>query len=79
MPFECDTDRGLLGALKQQEDNVPIGEATFIVVEPDQEVLNKTFSILASCFARAGGRQVPMGLSEWIAGGMKELTGIIFH
>ncbi len=78
MSFECDTDKGLLGALRTHEDNVPIGTAIFIVVDPCHETLDRTFSNLAECFPRADGLRVNMGLAEWIDAGMPELVGRIF-
>ncbi len=79
MSFECDTDRGLLGALRTHEDNIPMGSALFIVVDPCHETLDRTFSTLAACFPRAGGLRVNMGLAEWIDAGMPELVGRIFY
>ena len=78
MSFECDTDRGLLGALRTHEDNTPIGEALFIVVDPCSGTLDRTLSTLTEHFPRAGGLRVTMGLSEWLDAGMPELVGRIF-
>ena len=78
MSFECDTDRGLMGALKNHEDNCPIGNAGFIVVDPCREALDKTFGMLAECFPRAVGCRINKGLSEWIDDGMTDLVGSIF-
>jgi hypothetical protein len=78
MSFECDTDRGLLAALKAHEDNVPIGSALFVVVEPGKEALESTCEKLAICFPRAGLLRVNSGFAEWIDAGMPELVGRIF-
>ncbi len=78
MAFECNTDRGLLGAVRSHEDNLPIGQALFIVVDPSEETLKTTFSRLAACFPRADGLPVNMGLAEWLDVGMPELSGRIF-
>jgi len=78
MSFECDIDKGLLGALRAHEDNVPIGNALFIVVDPCNETLESTVAKLASCFPRGTGLRVNMELGEWIDSGMPELTGRIF-
>ncbi len=79
MSFECDPDKGLLGALRMHEDNVPIGAAIFFVVDPCKDTLENTFAMLAACFPRAGGVRVNMGLAEWIDAGMPELVGHIFQ
>ena len=78
MSFECQTDRGLLAALRTHEDNVPIGSALFLIVEPHKETLESTYAKLAACFPRAGGLRVHSGFSEWIDSEMLELVGKIF-
>jgi hypothetical protein len=78
MSFECQTDRGLLAALRAHEDNVPIGSALFLVVEPHKETLESTYAKLAACFPRAGGLRVHSGFAEWVDSGMPELLGKIF-
>ena len=78
MSFECDMDRGLLATLRAHEDNVPIGSALFVIVEPNKETLESTYAKLAYCFPRAGGIRVNSGLAEWIDGGMPELVPRLF-
>jgi hypothetical protein len=79
MSFECNTDRGLLAALRLNEDNTPIGAATFIIVDSCQSTLERTYAKLAACFPRAGGLRVSAGFAEWIEAGMPELVGRIFR
>jgi len=78
MSFECSIDRGLLAALRANEDNLPIGSALFIIVEPTIENLDQSYSILANCFPRADGIRVQKGFGEWVNEGMPELSGRIF-
>ena len=78
MSFECDMDRGLLATLRAHEDNVPIGSALFVIVEPNKESLESTYAKLAYCFPRAGGIRVNQGLAEWIDSGMPELVPRLF-
>lgn len=78
MSFECDMDRGLLATLRAHEDNVPIGNALFVIVEPNKETLESTYAKLAYCFPRAGGIRVNQGLAEWIDSGMPELVPKLF-
>jgi hypothetical protein len=79
MSFECDTDRGLLGALREHEDNMPIGSAQFVIVDPDERSVSATYQKLAYCFPRGGGVKVKSGLAEWITAGVPELVGRIFR
>lgn len=74
MSFECNIDRGLLAALRAHEDNLPIGSATFIIVEPSPEAMERTSASLATCFPRARGIRVPIGFGSWLRAGLPELT-----
>ena len=40
MSFECETDRFLLHALHRVENDMPIGESTWIIVNPNQTALD---------------------------------------
>lgn len=78
MSFECDMDCGLLGTLRAHEDNVPIGNAFFVIVDPNKEKLESTYAKLAYCFPRAGGITVNKGFVEWMDSGMPELVPRLF-
>lgn len=78
MSFECDMDRGLLATLRAHQDNVPIGNALFVIVEPKSEAMESTYEKLAYCFPRACGIRVNKGFSEWIDSGLAELVPRLF-
>ena len=78
MSFECDIDKGLLATLKLHEDNMPIGSALFVVVDPMEESLERSIIRLASCFPRARVSRIQKRMEDWIDGGMPELSGRIF-
>jgi hypothetical protein len=78
MSFECDTDRGLLGALLKHEDDMPIGGAHFVIVDPVESSLCATYEKLAYCFPGGSLMKVPRGFAEWIDAGTPELVGRIF-
>lgn len=78
MSFECQSDRGLLAALRVHEDNLPIGSGLIIVVEPFRAALDATRERLAAYFPRARVVAVQTGLGEWIDSEMPELRGNIF-
>ncbi len=78
MSFECNMDCGLLGILRAHQDNVPIGSASFVIVEPNKEKLESTYATLAYCFPRAGGIRVNKGFVEWMDSGMPELVPRLF-
>lgn len=77
MSFECDVDRGLLGSLRHHQDNVPIGEAHFIFVEPSRDALKSTLEKFSQCFPRGSATRLQIGFAEWIALGAPELRGRI--
>jgi hypothetical protein len=78
MSFECQSDRGLLAALRVHEDNLPIGSSLIVVVEPSRATLDATRKRLAAYFPRARLVPVQTGLGEWIDSEMPELRGNIF-
>ena len=78
MSFECNMDCGLLGTLRAHQDNVPIGSASFVIVEPNKEKLESTYAKLEDCFPRAGGIKVNKGFVEWMDSDMPELVPRLF-
>jgi hypothetical protein len=42
MSFECTADRFLFNALGRVQDELPVGEASWIIVNPNQEILRST-------------------------------------
>jgi len=77
MSFECDSDNGLLAALHANEDNIPLGEALFVVIDPCGENLDNVGRKLSQYFPRAGQQLMNCGLDEWIDSDMLELKGRI--
>ena len=71
-------ERGLLATLRAHEDNVPIGSALFVIVEPNKETLESTYTKLAYYFPRARGVRIHSGLAEWIDSGLPELVPRLF-
>lgn len=78
MSFECDMDRGLLATLRAHEDSTPIGQAYFVIVEPNGKTLESTHAKLVDCFPRANGIKVNKGFAEWIDSGMPQLVPRLF-
>jgi len=78
MSFECDIDKGLLASLHAHEDNMPIGEALFLVVDPFKGTLDNIARKISRYFPRANVQLVNSGLEEWVDTGMPELVGRIF-
>jgi len=73
MSFECETDRFLLLALGRVEDDLPIGESSWVVVNPDRNVLGLSCQRLQKALPRASVKPVCATLSEWVQNGPQEL------
>lgn len=71
--FECQTDRFLLQALNRVEDDLPIGESTWIVINPDRPALDKVTGLIQDSLPCASVKGVQNCFEDWIESGMVEL------
>lgn len=71
MSFECDTDKFLLGALNRAEDDMPIGESVWVVVNSNQGALDKSCARIAQALPRATVKGVHTDFDSWIQYGLK--------
>jgi hypothetical protein len=74
MSFACATDRHFLELLSADQDNVPLGEGTIIVVNFDRATLDRTVALLKASFRRATMISISSTFDEWIDSGMRELV-----
>lgn len=65
MSFECDTDKFLLHALSRVEDDLPIGESQWTLVNPDQAVLDSVRARIQTALPRARIECVCATLDTW--------------
>ena len=75
MSFECETDRFLLRALGRVQDDLPIGESSWIVVNPDQTALDSSCQRLKKVLPHALVSVSPVraSLREWLQCNTQEL------
>jgi hypothetical protein len=73
MSFECEVDKYLLSALRRVEDELPIGESHWIVVNPDATALAMTCARLHSALPRATIGGTASSFGAWLAAGVPEL------
>lgn len=73
MSFECETDRFLLQALGKVENDLPIGESSWIVVNPNITALNLSCQRIEKVLPYASVKPVCATLSEWMQTGLQEL------
>ena len=73
MSFECETDKFLLSALSRIQDDLPIGESRWVVINPDHAALTAFGARLRHVMPRADVKGLPMTLEEWLDAGLPEL------
>ena len=76
LSFRCEMDKFTLSILNHVEDNLPIGESYWIVVNPNEAELKETMSIIQGYLPRAKFLPVEKGLNDWISSGMNELSKV---
>lgn len=73
MSFECETDRFLLQALSRAEDDLPIGESSWVVVNPSETALEASCQRIEKALPRASVMRVRGTLTEWLQSEPKKL------
>jgi hypothetical protein len=73
MSFECEVDRYLLSALQRVEDDVPIGESTWILVNPDPSSLKASGDRIQAALPFSRQLRVPLGFDDWLHTELREL------
>jgi hypothetical protein len=73
MSFECEIDKFLLSSLSSVEDELPIGESDWIVVNPDLAALKASCARINSALPHATVRGVHTKFASWLDGKLPEL------
>ena len=73
MSFECETDKFILSSLNRVEDDLPIGESEWIIVNPDRAALAAICKRIHYALPRATIRAVASSFRAWLNAGMPEL------
>jgi hypothetical protein len=74
MSFECAVDRFLFKALNRVQDDCPVGESYWIVVNPNGSILNDTNSKILDALPAAVVCTQKSSFGSWIRGDFLELT-----
>lgn len=69
MSFECETDKSLLTAINRVEDDMPVGESTWLIVNPDQTTLEVTSKRIKMALPFARVWPVCRKLEQWLEEG----------
>lgn len=73
MSFECETDKFLLNALGRVENDLPIGESTWIVVNRNSNAVSLSCSKIQGFLPRATAVGVCTDFNSWVDSGLPEL------
>ena len=73
MSFECDTDKFLLNAINRVEDDLPIGESLWIVVNRNQKTLENSCAKIEHALPSATVKKVCADFKSWLDSGVQEL------
>ncbi len=73
MSFDCEMDKSLLCAFNSVEDNMPIGESHWIIVNRNAQSLEAVSSHTCSTMPRSTVEKVAVSIEGWIAEGMPQL------
>ena len=74
MSFACPMDKAFLSALRSVEDDLPIGEALWLVLNCNPSALQQVHSLLGHSFPRAEVVAIEETLQGWISKGTPELV-----
>lgn len=73
MAFECEADKFLFRALGRVEDDLPIGESFWTIINPDQNILDLTKSLIQMNLPNAKVDCFAGTLDQWRVCGMPRL------
>lgn len=74
MSFTCETDRSLISFLHSIEDQLPFGEAKWIILDSQKEILDNNYSQFKKNFPAANIIPINKKFQDWIKNGMPELA-----
>ena len=73
MSFECEMDKFLLSSLGRVQDDLPIGESEWFVINPDGKSLNKSCSHIQSALPHAKIHRLQFSFDQWLERKLQEL------
>lgn len=73
MSFECEMDKFLLSSLARVEDDLPIGESEWFIVNPNGKSLSKSCSHIESALPHAKIHRLQILLDGWLKKELPEL------
>lgn len=77
MSFACATDQAFLAALNRVQDDVPLGEASIYIVNPDQSALDEVSTHVRGALPASKIMPIEKGFEAFIEGGLHELGSVV--
>ena len=76
MSFECETDRFLLQSLHRAQDEMPIRESSWIIINPDQTALDVSVRRIQNALPSCKIHRRCETFSQWLTSGLPELVSL---
>jgi len=76
MSFECETDRFLLQSLHSAQNDMPIGESSWIIVNPDPAALDRSAERIQEALPSCEVHRRYQTFSHWLTSGLPELASL---
>ena len=73
MSFECEMDKFLFDNLNHVEDDLPIGESKWLIVNPNEEALNQSAANIQKALPRSTIVKVKEKFDLWVNYNMTQL------
>lgn len=73
MSFECSVDKFLFKALSRVQENLPVGESYWLVVNPSRVTLRDTRNIICDALPTSTVRTIRLNFNSWLAQKFPEL------
>jgi len=73
MSLSCEMDRSFFYAISRHQDNLPIGESDWLIVNSSQDSLDMVASHIQAAIPRADISVLKVDFGAWVNGPMKEL------
>jgi hypothetical protein len=76
MSFSCEMDRSFLSAISSVQDDLPIGESTWLIVNRSKDSLDMVALHLQTALPRAHISILQLDFNVWVNGPMEELKAL---
>lgn len=76
MSFSCEMDRSFLSAISRVQDDLPIGESSWLIINRSKENVDMVALHIQTALPRAHVSILQLDFNAWVNGPMKELNAL---